>query len=1035
MAKSFLVSPGRAYLVIAGEGTKIVRANGTLIDTVPEGANNISITVDTHEIIVMDNSAKIQQLYNGNSGSSGIMTVADGEDAGSWKVEIVSTLPEVGSPGVIYMLRTNRTGTDRYDDYIWIAADNAYELLGRRPESSTVDLSNVAKTNAANTFTQPQRVQAELYATTLSANAIDCETVLEAGNVSATSALVDYAQIATLQVTRMTVLTELSVDNKASIRLPGMEWRPTDNQNIFVYRDLDMQKAVVHNAIRVSNVLALGDSSEENQIQIDMASRKMSIPAVGGDSSVVLTSEGITATRGTVCVTLAGDSIAIATIPNSDVPVFSISLDTAGAQTDGDLILNDTISIPGTLNVNNLNVTGTVTGINTGSGGTPTLDFSNGVTIMSILTAEDIDAENVVADTLTANNSISVAGTEVISHNGTAIVLNSAEVTTNKLTATTIASQYIQGATFTGPLVMTKDNALEVWGSGAKATLSNGNITGVYYAQMDHCTVTHALSADSAKINRASVTDTLVVKDLVVTGTTTGIQTGGGGSGTIPDPLSVNDLSANVAAFGAVTVTSTLTVPEGVYFSSTIALKKNALYPKKINLLNPDNARDAVTLAAYEVECTVMTVTNFNVMSDFHASKMWCLELGSDHEGQSHPIEVVSPLAATMLNASQFITVDNALSDHPTAFEMSISSPCVALGYRMDGSPVAEFRVHTLRVASPQDSAASTYAPVLEVKAQPAVSGSTPLTSLKINAATFRFGPPNYLPGSPLLVLTHATPGTSSIIELHGPMQHSIENRAYLTTNTGYFIGSSSSATQYPTLYVSNNPWGISDVRALYSTPANGYNVSNSRIPGLFVGDMLYSDSLVTGGLHKNQRQGQLAANVYGAFIRQPLRAIDPVSDMQGLYYKPTSNTLVPNLWQELVAADGRPLSSVTSWEVEDSTFGLLVNTEQHPTTTPSWPIGSYDDKSNVVVSSIEFGFSTGPNGLTITWPSSAIWPDEPDRVPPTQFQPNMCYRFVARLEPIPDPSVSLFSATQITYRYALLLSQTYSYPNPWAIT
>jgi hypothetical protein len=178
--------------------------------------------------------------------------------------------------------------------------------------------------------------------------------------------------------------------------------------------------------------------------------------------------------------------------------------------------------------------------------------------------------------------------------------------------------------------------------------------------------------------------------------------------------------------------------------------------------------------------------------------------------------------------------------------------------------------------------------------------------------------------------------------------------------------------------------------------------------------------------------------------MQKPIRALDSTSDITGLYYKPVHGTILPNLWQELVTSDGRPLSSVLEYTLDDSLFGLLGGTAQHPVLTDSFPrTGGYDNSAweayganyDICVSSVEFGFSTGANGLTLTWPSQVIWPDEPDRLPPTQFLPNMCYRFVARMEPIPDPNSYMYTDASITYKWVILVSQTYSYPNPWATT
>lgn len=1106
MAKSFLVSPGRAYLVIAGEGTKIVRSNGTLIDTVPEGANNVSITVDTHEIIVMDNAAKIQQLYNGNSGSSGIMTTAEGEDAGSWKVEIVSTLPEQGSAGIIYMLRTNRTGTDRYDDYIWIPADNAYELLGRRPESTSVDLSNVAKTDVANTFTKSQRVQAELYATTLNANAIDCETVVEAGHVSATSALVDSVQIAMLQAARMTILNGLSVDDKIDIQLPGMEWRRADTQYIYVDRTMRMQNANVEAALRVSNMLTLGSGGGRAPIELNGNANYLRVQTSDGNTAAELTPHGLGAMNATTCVLVTGESIALADRRNSDMPAFSVTLTTTNgelkASTNGDLILNNTITIPDTLNVHNLNVTGTVTGITAGGGDTPTIDFSNGVTIMEILTADDVIADTVTASTLSARSSLSVSSEAVIyRHSDGVLYVHGDVVNATQVAATTFIPTNIQGATFTGPLVMTKDNALELWGAGKKAILSNGDITGVYYAQIDQCTVTHALSADSAKINRASIADTLVVKDLVVTGTTTGIPTGGGGgSGEIPDPLNVANLTANAAVLGAATISNALTVPEGVYFTSHLAFRKRGGL-QQVQLENPGDPNASIMLGVYSIECTAMHVTDLYVHgsiegqgTNVHATEVWCLQLGSDHEIHSNPIEVLSPLAGQNLLVRNSLTLVPDANDRYNVYDGTNVSGCIELG--MDGShtyPTARFAVgrFTVEANSNDGTAGSTPAPTLavlhesdsteinglstsiqkfKVAIAPAYSeesamleltgdnawkfGESPQFALTARVDTLKIFPSYASDGwnSPVLTLTTRYKGYSSshVISLVGSLAHytgdSTDHTAYyMDTRAAFYYGgqSGSYGIEQPSVYINPNTYLMTEVRALYSYHTYGYSSGTpTAIPGMYVGNMLCATAL-TAGRGGVLELSQFGVNAHGTYIKKPLKALDSTSDITGLYYKPVTNTILPNLWQELVTSNGRPLSSVSEYTLDENIFGLLVGTAQHPTTTSPFPSTEpYDNSAwevkdgefNICVSSVEFGFSTGANGLTLTWPSQVIWPDEPDGLPPTQFQPNMCYRFVARLEPVPDPNSNMFISA-ITYKWVTLVSQTYSYPNPWATT
>lgn len=545
MAKSFLVSPGRAYLVIAGEGTKIVRANGTLIDTVPEGANNVSITVDTHEIIVMDNAAKIQQLYNGNSGSSGIMTIADGEDAGSWKIEIVSSLPEQGSAGIIYMLRTNRTGTDRYDDYIWIPEDNAYELLGRRPESTPVDLSNVAKTDVANTFTKSQQINGTLTATTVNVANLSCDQSADIGTATVNDLDYNTASGSSMTVSHVTILTSLHVAPQAAVDLPGVAWGTgTGGDYISVTRKTLANTVEISSTATVGNLLTLGTGS----IRLEGPQRRLSV--IGDpDDSVVIEPSCIHVLSSDVELALTGGAIrALSRTENRTLFSFAQDADEKLVLTaNAGIILNGTVSMPGTLTVNNLNVTGTVTGITSG-GGTPTVDFSNGVTVMQTLTADDVVADTVTASTLSADSSVSVDSESVIyRHSDGAMYVQGDVVNATRVVATIFLPTNIQGATFTGPLVMTPDNAIRVLSQGGAAEIRNGNLTGFSYAQIGQCSIMQSLTADKSQARSVTITDTLVVKDLVVTGTTADIpsltmEEGTARSVTITDTLVVKDL-------------------------------------------------------------------------------------------------------------------------------------------------------------------------------------------------------------------------------------------------------------------------------------------------------------------------------------------------------------------------------------------------------------------------------------------------------------------------------------------------------------
>ena len=305
---------------------------------------------------------------------------------------------------------------------------------------------------------------------------------------------------------------------------------------------------------------------------------------------------------------------------------------------------------------------------------------------------------------------------------------------------------------------------------------------------------------------------------------------------------------------------------------------------------------------------------------------------------------------------------------------------------------------------------------------------------------------------SPVLTLTTRYKGYSSshVISLVGSLAHytgdSTDHTAYyMDTSAAFYYGgqSGSYGIEQPSVYINPNTYLMTEVRALYSYHTYGYSSGTpTAIPGMYVGNMLCATAL-TAGRGGVLELSQFGVNAHGTYIKKPLKALDSTSDITGLYYKPVTNTILPNLWQELVTSNGRPLSSVSEYTLDENIFGLLVGTAQHPTTTSPFPSTvPYDNSAwevkdgefNICVSSVEFGFSTGANGLTLTWPSQVIWPDEPDGLPPTQFQPNMCYRFVARLEPVPDPNSNMFISA-ITYKWVTLVSQTYSYPNPWATT
>lgn len=55
--------------------------------------------------------------------------------------EIVESLPEKGQSNIIYLVPRGSTGDNRYEEFVWIEAENRYESLGY----TTIDLSDYVK--------------------------------------------------------------------------------------------------------------------------------------------------------------------------------------------------------------------------------------------------------------------------------------------------------------------------------------------------------------------------------------------------------------------------------------------------------------------------------------------------------------------------------------------------------------------------------------------------------------------------------------------------------------------------------------------------------------------------------------------------------------------------------------------------------------------------------------------------------------------------------------------------------------------------
>lgn len=1058
MAKIFLVSPGRAYLVFAAEGSLITKKDGSPIAEIPEGANSLGLTVETNEIIVHDNNAQIQQLYNGNAGSRAIGDSSGSTNLSSFKVEIVSSLPATGELGVIYLLRTARTGADKYDEYIW--ANSEWEMLGRMPESGgSIDDSGYAKLGSVNTFTRDQNILGSL----------DVSNAIEADSLRATYLTSPNAELGTINASELSVL-EFSAAGLTTSALTVLS--PAANGAIL---------SVYGSTADETDTVEIGDSSRSCQVNLNADVTVTRTLNVNGELVLAPSDSGIR--FGTSEMTLSPSRLRTLRVEATSA-MSTLDLSATNVKTD-------TLDV-GTINISQV---ATLYMADVASETNRALVISSKVSVQDTLYAANVDAgTSLTVDQIAMGHNsaitISADGANGILH------MSGAELEVNAVSAITrlkAPQLFADLAKITNMTVLTELNA-PLARVTRMSVLTTLDASSVRASQMN---VMGMLTTSTATVTRVSVLSELVVKDLVVTGTAAGLpESGGGGSVEIPDPLSVANLSANAASFGAVTVTNTLTVPEGVYFTPTLAFKESTLNAKQINLLNPENEFDDVTLGVHGVECTAMTVSNLRIMGDVHATKVWCLHLGSDHESQSNPIKLESPLLGETAFVRRSLRVGSigAVADYNTA------SACIELscGETSETDSLVRFGVDRFIVTqNPLKKSTAAALPMLvmdneyvgrDANGKPEdyfnlyvcpndmANNTNPSSAMleltgryldsygqiscqhkllaRLSVMEILAGADNSMNSSPLIRLVapgRNTPANHTTLSIVGTLAHYTKGNGsgvsyYMDSEAAYYCDEYKGSKNDPSLYINPTAQEASNVRALYSYHTNLASIpagKSTLIPGLYSLNMLCAASLTAGtGGAGTLGLSQFGVNVWGAYIQKPLRALDSTSDIKGLYYRPTT-TILPNLWQELVTSDGRPLSSVSEYTLDETAFGLLSNTAQHPVSTDSFPSTVNNSSAwerdegryNICVTSIEFGFSTGASGLTLTWPSNVIWPDEPDRLPPTQFQPNMCYRFVARMEPIPEPNSYMFTDAAITYKWVILVSQTYSYPNPWSVT
>lgn len=157
------------------------------------------ITVADFIQLIKKNNAKVVQQVKGLDLSAKLITA------------VVPTLPDTGEEGILYFVpKTDGTGNNLYNEYLWIGANSKYEQVG----SAEVDLSDYLKSaDAANTYAKKTDLSAYAKTSALA----DYLTATNAANTYATKAsLADYATVDALSDYLTVVDAEADYLTKAS---------------------------------------------------------------------------------------------------------------------------------------------------------------------------------------------------------------------------------------------------------------------------------------------------------------------------------------------------------------------------------------------------------------------------------------------------------------------------------------------------------------------------------------------------------------------------------------------------------------------------------------------------------------------------------------------------------------------------------------------------------------------------------------------------------------------------------------------------
>lgn len=163
MAKIWQISDGRSYIVNGDPGTTITYTNSTSNGTaagkqaasIPTGATSVIFPSNGAEVEISSDTATIDQVFNAAAAGSGSSSGGSGSEGGV-TFQVVTTLPEQGTEGVIYLVKVSETGDDKFEEWIWV--DSAWESIG----TTSIDPTTYARLVGGNSFEGDQIINGSL---------------------------------------------------------------------------------------------------------------------------------------------------------------------------------------------------------------------------------------------------------------------------------------------------------------------------------------------------------------------------------------------------------------------------------------------------------------------------------------------------------------------------------------------------------------------------------------------------------------------------------------------------------------------------------------------------------------------------------------------------------------------------------------------------------------------------------------------------------------------------------------------------------